>query len=568
MPATNQQQPTTHQRIANANALAALFSSSKCKKTYLGKGDTFFGIDQIREWILSNHDEIDRGKAVALFQGATLQETIANIHFALHTHFKYDADGYEQQLRAPNCAWSQRNTGLDCKSFTVLASVFLLKLGIKHHLRKIKQPFGRPDEYSHIYVVVPQNQETANLKDGYYTLDGTLKSNIEPIFTTHHDIFMEKLPYYGLKGVQSNVSPIQNPITETAIQGFLNYLKFLAACGVSQRQLDKIGDALNSYLAKGTNPVLHITAKGISIGDLYVPYLDANGALRFSGFKNAIDVANALNGTGRLNGPVIDPDPDTSPNPDSDEIAGFLDVLKNLFSSGFFGNTFGNIFSNGMEFSCWNSTFTPAQTTQQVNQVHIPFVQTLFNNIRNANNEVKLKKALDVFDKTIANHNKFFWDERVGNNWEKCSRLALDVYTEYYRGIYPKIPTLISSLSGKFNITSTTATAKTVIPSVYDKQTGPAGHTYTYRIYTVKIKDGVIPDTTNDEIPDVTIPDTTNNDQQQDNNDDNSNGNDDRDIQKAGFGNVLFGGLLVGTALLYGAKALKEKKNPKQKKNE
>ena len=561
MPATNQQQPTTHQRIANANALAALFSSSKCKKTYLGKGDTFFGIDQIKGWILANHDEISQSKAVSLFQGPTLQETIANIHFALHTHFKYDADGYEQQLRAPNCAWSQRNTGLDCKSFTVLASVFLLKLGIKHHLRKIKQPFGRPDEYSHIYVVVPQNQETANLKDGYYTLDGTLKSNIEPIFTTHHDIFMEKLPYYGLKGVQSNVSPIQNPITETAIQGFLNYLKFLAACGVSQRQLDKIKDALNSYLAKGTNPVLHITAKGINIGDLYVPYLDANGALRFSGFKNAIDVASSFSGKPTTHRGLNDGEGQ------DDEISGFEEVLGSIFSNGFFGNTFGAIFSNGMEFSCWNSTFTPAQTTQQVNQVHIPFVQTLFNNIRNADNEVKLKKALDVFDKTIANHNKFFWDERVGNNWEKCSRLALDVYTEYYRGIYPKIPTLISSLSGKFDITSTSATAKTVIPSVYDKQTGPAGHTYTYRIYTVKIKDGVIPDTTNDEIPDVTIPDTNNNDQQQGNNDNTNDDKDDRDIQKAGFGNYIFGGLLVGTALLYGSKALKEKNKPKQKNN-
>lgn len=191
-------------------------------------------------------------------------------------------------------------------------------------------------------------------------------------------------------------------------------------------------------------------------------------------------------------GEVYTPPP-TSPIPTGTGGAGagtgvpYLALAQTALGLLDFDNTFGSLFSNGLEFSCWNSTFTPHQTNAQVNTVHVPFLQTLFNKVTNSTSDSQLQSTLNELEKYLANNLKFFTDERLGNNWEKCSRQGLDVYREFYYDRYHnKLQDLIEGLETQFTITSVEKTGKTIIPQVYDKQSGPAGRNYTYKFYTVK----------------------------------------------------------------------------------
>ncbi|PSG90885.1 hypothetical protein [Aurantibacter aestuarii] len=202
--------PTTSQRKREVIALASLFGKSSNKKQSLGTGDTYFGINAIKDWIYSNLKEVDSKKAVEFFKSNSLKELVSKIHSTLYNNFTYVADGYDQDLQSPNYAFHNRHVGMDCKSFTILASTFLLVNNVKHYLRKIKQFADRPDEFSHIYIVVPTDQQTANLASGYYVLDATLSSNTEPLFIEKHDIFMKQLPYNGLNGANNNANGLNN----------------------------------------------------------------------------------------------------------------------------------------------------------------------------------------------------------------------------------------------------------------------------------------------------------------------------------------------------------------------
>jgi hypothetical protein len=74
-----------------------------------------------------------------------------------------------------------------------------MNLGIKHYIRQIKQPKFNPRQFTHVYVVVPNNQESGKLDQGHSIIDGTIQSNIEPNYTDKKDVFMnQKLPHIGL----------------------------------------------------------------------------------------------------------------------------------------------------------------------------------------------------------------------------------------------------------------------------------------------------------------------------------------------------------------------------------
>ena len=106
-----------------------------------------------------------------------------------------------QNLRSPAHSWhTARQSGIDCKSYSIFASSILLNLGIKHYIRQVKQPKMNPDSFTHVYVIVPKNQETGSLLDGYFTIDGTRKNKSEGKFTLAKDIFMSQLPHLGLNG--------------------------------------------------------------------------------------------------------------------------------------------------------------------------------------------------------------------------------------------------------------------------------------------------------------------------------------------------------------------------------
>jgi len=178
----------------------ALFSSSKCTPTFLGNGDTEFTINKMKDWVLKTQKQLDTKKVQQLFGKPTQKATINTVKSFVFNHFQYNADGYNQNLRSPNCAWQQRYEGIDCKSYSIIASILLLKNNIVHYLRRIQQPHFNPTQYTHVYVIVPFDQLNADLSKGYYTIDGTLPTMHEPAYLKTDDILMNKMRHYGLNG--------------------------------------------------------------------------------------------------------------------------------------------------------------------------------------------------------------------------------------------------------------------------------------------------------------------------------------------------------------------------------
>ncbi|TPG44361.1 hypothetical protein [Flavobacterium pectinovorum] len=172
-----------------------LFPRVSCDKTKLGNGNTFDTVRMIKQMVVKYNYQT---KEVAkVLQQSSLKETCDKIYWFLYNLIQYKADGIEQNLRSPACAFKQRVSGVDCKTYSIFASCLLANMGIRHYIRQIKQPSFRPDLYTHVYVIVPLNQETGDIKDGYFIIDGTTSNNREPIYTMAHDTDVN-LPHYGL----------------------------------------------------------------------------------------------------------------------------------------------------------------------------------------------------------------------------------------------------------------------------------------------------------------------------------------------------------------------------------
>ncbi|KIA99244.1 hypothetical protein OA93_06345 [Flavobacterium sp. KMS] len=178
-----------------------LFPEVSCDKTNLGNGNTFDTVRMIKQMVIKyNHQTKEVAKGL---QQSSLKETCDRIYWFLYNHIQYKADGMEQMLRSPACTFKQRAEGVDCKTYSIFASCLLANMGIRHYIRQIKQPSFRPDLFTHVYVIVPLNQETGDIKQGYFIIDGTTSTNREPIHTMAHDTEVN-LPHFGLNAPKGN----------------------------------------------------------------------------------------------------------------------------------------------------------------------------------------------------------------------------------------------------------------------------------------------------------------------------------------------------------------------------
>ena len=179
-----------------------IFPKVACKRTVLGDGDTFFSVRQIVTTIDTYYSQCD--KIAKALKGRTLAITCRNVHNFLYHHFQYKADDEVQQLRSPACSWAQRFSGIDCKSYTILAGAILKAMGYNSYVRQIKQPFSQyPDEYSHVYLLVPASQKDNDLHKGYYVIDGTIPTMQETLFSEKADEIVTAMKHIGLNGAQN-----------------------------------------------------------------------------------------------------------------------------------------------------------------------------------------------------------------------------------------------------------------------------------------------------------------------------------------------------------------------------
>ncbi|MFN3908270.1 MAG: transglutaminase-like domain-containing protein [Flavobacterium sp.] len=178
-----------HREIKSGREFEGLFPPSLQTKTKLGTGDTSLTIELMIDMIQKTLGQTK--KVAKKLQKSSLKETIKSVHQFLYWHFQYKADGTAQMLHSPSRSWENRHIGIDCKSYTILASSILSNLGIKHSIRKIKQPAFNPNQFTHVYVYVPAEN---------MIIDGTILENKEPAFVEKKDFAMS-LPHYGLNGV-------------------------------------------------------------------------------------------------------------------------------------------------------------------------------------------------------------------------------------------------------------------------------------------------------------------------------------------------------------------------------
>jgi hypothetical protein len=187
-------------QIQNGNQYDSLIAKPTNERIKLETANTFYSVAMIKKFVETFYKQVSR--LAIVLQGKSLEETTQNIHSFLLHNVQYQIDYITQHIRSPANIWANRQSGVECKNFSLFASAVLTNLGIKHYIRQIKNANFKPNQFTHVYVVVPKNQTTGDLNNGYYMLDGTSRYNRESSIKDKKDVFMsDKLPHVGLNGL-------------------------------------------------------------------------------------------------------------------------------------------------------------------------------------------------------------------------------------------------------------------------------------------------------------------------------------------------------------------------------
>ena len=274
-------------KLLRGKKYEALLPKVKCEQLFIGKGDTDFSISKMKEAVEKfNHQT----KAIAtLLQASTLQELCSNVHFFAYWHFDYDADSDDQMLRSPACSWYHRYKGIDCKSYSIIASCILTNLGINHFIRKVS--YATPGQFTHVYVIVPQNQNVTQWEEigEYYMIDGTINTFYENEFIDVRDEFMSGMPHYFLNGPAdqyqysqlNGIADIFN-VTKTilgTIKGIFASINCIGGSWYDKAQQEATHAAIINFVAGKVNAInVAVTAKNWP--QLSIEVQDLIGVLR------------------------------------------------------------------------------------------------------------------------------------------------------------------------------------------------------------------------------------------------------------------------------------------------
>lgn len=402
--------------VVKTSKYTHLMQKGACKVESTTKGDTLHTVLGMKEFALKHANQTK--KVASALLGKNLQQTVNNNYGFMYSHFQYEADPALQQMRSPQCAWSQRFTGIDCKSYSIFTSTLLINQGINHFIRRVKQPNFNPEYWSHVYIVIPKDQENLNLDKGYYTIDGTLHSNTETPYLEKHDTEMSGLKHVWLNGP----GPIQKESEKSSLQdkldAFTVLLTFMLQKGASQKAINEIVRVVNVYLSEGVLPLVQLKPGGVLIDRTLIPY-------NYTG----------LNGEGEQN---------------SDVFGQIADFFKDL--------DFNNLFAS---IDCIGGT----AFNDDVLKALIPNITKYFLNLIDAYNQAiadqdwsnihKINKTIQLKRHVLV---KTYDAKRSSKNWNSCSNKSFDfVYSFLDNKIYKVlIKALNTHLSTYFNIGSTT----------------------------------------------------------------------------------------------------------------
>lgn len=476
----------------------------KCERTTLGEGDTFYTVDSMKAWIEKFTFQTE--KLALKLKGRTLEETVKNIYSFLYNHIQYEADGSLQQLRSPACAWMQRNSGVDCKSYSVFASSILSNLGIKHAIRQVKQAGFFPDQFTHVYIVVPKNQ---NFKDftnsATFVLDATKHQNTEGPYLEKVDLPMTKLKHIGLNAPQDER-------TNKLVENFNRFTQTLLRLGVDLTTVNAIRQKVSDYTSQGIDPKIDIVHDGLIIqGVLYplvlkkkVPFVVVQNAF-YAGLKNpGLSSFASLfeNFSGSFEG-GSNTTSTTSTN--GDMAAGIVDgglelaasaipfgsVIKDILDKIGLASNISNVLKYGL--SSWGASTTPEDTQKRFAEVGLTWLQAEIASVTPSNIDTKLTQIdatltgnANFAEGLMQNHSRAE-STRLANEWvmNECRKLKDQIIQEFNAQLQSKgvamTRKMVSSTSAelsRYPIMSMTTKGQDLKPDRYWNSTQ-------FAIYTV-----------------------------------------------------------------------------------
>ncbi len=155
-------------------------------------------------------------KLAAELKGRTREETLQNIHQFMVKYLQYDTERGEK-LRSPARSWHVGNkqtspetgdTGVDCDDMAMFAASLLSNLNIPFYFKIVA--VQNPDQWEHVYVVVPQEGENLG-GSGYFTLDGVIdKFNYEHPYKKQETLDKHGVVCQNLNGLENGSNPIES----------------------------------------------------------------------------------------------------------------------------------------------------------------------------------------------------------------------------------------------------------------------------------------------------------------------------------------------------------------------
>lgn len=404
-------------------------------------------------------------KVAPMLKGKNLGQTVDNIYRFLYDHFQYNLDAQLQNLYAPSAAWHHRKTGFDCKSFSILASCILTNLSIDHAFRMVSLPdtdyvrYGAIPDFSHVYVVVPEN-------DKYYVIDATRHQNAEVGFIRKQDRPMKVLKHRGLAapvnlmglgtpaqpqllglgnpsdivvgrpaprmiglGCACNGQPLSanglgNPaVRKLAIANFHQYLNELERRGVPRSVTSAITDEVRAAMARGIDPdmaevIARATARRYGLSGI-TP-------------ENAGTMATAATGAA------------------AGEPASIAYLAQNLIPKNLIANTFGAVFANGFNLSCWGASLTPQKAGDYMKTYHVPYFSYLTTKIQEATTGQELEKWMNMMIKDVYGLYAFYTIYKPKDaDWSSCARKGIAEYVKFMTALKSKVDTMVSEMQAK-----------------------------------------------------------------------------------------------------------------------
>ena len=246
-------------KVSRSKQYDYLIEKSSCNATYLGKGDTFKTLELMSDWTRTYQNQTS--KLAKKLNANSLKQTTANIQKFIYNYLQYKADGFKQTIKRPACAYSSRFEGLDCKSYSLFAGSLLLNNDIGFYYRKIQQGSDSKGEYSHVYVVIPNDQTNYNLKQGYEIIDGTLQTQIETPYISKYDKLMKPMPHYGLNAANN----IAHPCPPIIRSRFLTMLAVLQSKGYNTNDLQNFKQTVQNHVYNGIDPKIKFLNTGVLV---------------------------------------------------------------------------------------------------------------------------------------------------------------------------------------------------------------------------------------------------------------------------------------------------------------